>query len=734
MRAVPPPTDASQPETAPDAIRRKTVLALGTSALLAACGGGGSDDPGASPPPPPPGGGSLPPEQRLAALQAVATDYQRLCDGAIRADSQAVVALMRARPEYRQVTVMPDGCVCGEFIDGQIHVVANNQRTGAATARQGGADRLPRALDAGADKRVPHAKPAAVPAAAPQRVLTGVPASAAGVSVSSFVNYAQPDDGSAGEIERFTHWLSSAGVDLVPGWNPSVSNLKNLPELGFFNWLTHGGMLNGAGGITHALMTDTRADIENIVAHLPDLQAGNLVYYTGQYMYSRGKWAVDNFLAITPEFIRRYNWRFSRDSIVLVHACASDFAGFREAFRAAGAGVYGGWSHPVWVHAAVGAMHWMLDKFVASNLPVPTPSPRNRPHAYDTIQRIGADVSWMSYDDPSEGGLVEFRFTRLNDEPGCLLPSTARMEVDESQGRLTLYGSFGSTRGRVFVGTVLGTDPSGSDNYLPWRPEGKVTELPVHVWTAAAVTVDLPRTGAGSAGYIAVQVGRRWSNARALTRWNGQATVRSSGPGGLRLEHTLGYSLRADIGHWRDEPDGALQIVPVACTATPFEAPSHWTWAASGDHSHHDAPNQETTTVQWAGGRRFEMPQRSTPLDLQYYNVFGMVDRAQDQFRISIAGGAVGAMPTVEVVTNPNGSTRTDRLYNIGLPLSLSFPPATPGVPRVLGDDFSVAAGTLSSSEPTLLPLADPDIGVLEHVATWDSMRAEYPPHPNGGL
>lgn len=724
-------TSAPAPAEQTPGITRRALLGWGgTSALLTACGGGGGDSPqqpGGDPP-----GPALPPDQRLQALNAVAAEYERLCDGAIRAPSEAVAAFMRARPEYRRVTVMPDGCICGEFSDGQLHVVGNNQRTGqpvASTPAQARVEAPPRRRTA-----LGTAARTARPAADGDAPLAGVPSSAAGVSASTFANYAETD-GSAGEIQRFERFLSSAGLDMLPSWTATVENLKALPELGFFSWVTHGGMLQAGGGISHALMTDTPADLEGILAHLLDLQAGNLIYYTGQHMYARGRWAADNFLAITPAFIQRYAWRFSANSIVLIHACASDFAGFREAFRAAGAGVYGGWSHPVFVYAAVEAMHWMLDKFVASNLAVPTADPRNRPHDYEAIKRVGDEAGFLAYDDPSEGGTVSFRFTRLNDAPGGLLPSMVRMGVQEHLDRLVLYGSFGSVAGKVFVGTELATNPSGLDNYLPWRPAGTLTELAVLEWAADEVTVQLPRTGAGSAGYVAVQVGRRWGNARALTRWNGQMLVNSRGPGTLLLRHTLQFSVRCDVGLWRDEPDGPLRDALAAWTATPFDAPSTWTWLASGQHSHTE-PGPVTSTVNWSGTYRFELPTPQGQTDRQYYSVFGLIDRTRAQFRIAISGGALGAMPTVQVITTPDSSTRLESSFNIGLPLALSptpFPPDGPGLARALAADMSVAAGTLDVAEPTLLPLADPALTHLNHSVTWDAMTAEYPPNGYGG-
>ncbi len=725
-----PSASISQPRP----LTRRALLGWGgTAALLSACGGGGGGDDGGAGSSGEPGGPVIPAEQRAEALQAVAGEFDRLRNGGLSAPAEALADFMRSRPEYRRVTVMADGCVCGEFTDGQLHVVGNNLRPGRAT----GATALAPRADAPVQARPRPAHPAATRDAEPQshggRMLAGIPTSSAAISASCFVNYAHPD-GDPGDIHLFNDMLERAGLDVVTHWVPTVEHLREMPELGFFSWLTHGGMLQAGGAISHALMTRTPADVENIVAHLLDLQAGNLVYYTGQYLYSRGAWSAENFLAITPAFIERYRWRFSPDSIVLIHACASDFEGFKQAFRAAGAGVYGGWSHPVWVHAATYAMQWMLDKFIASNQAVPTPDPRNRAHDYAAIKHVGDEAELFRYDDPEEGGTVEFRFTRLNGEPAGLMPSMVRMQVEEPAQRLVLHGSFGSTQGRVFVGTTLATDEAGLDNYLPWRPAGTLTELTVVQWRRNEVTVELPRSGAGSAGYVAVQVGRRWSNARALTRWSGEVLVESGGPGTLRLRHSARYSLRCDIGLWRYEPDGQLQDVLMSATATPHE--STWSWIAAGQHSHTE-PGPVTTTVEWSGGDHYEVPATPRgPFDPQYYSVFAFIDRTQRQFRISISGGWLAAMPATEVIVTPNSSTRLDHMFNIGLPLALAPTPGSPtevGVLHTLGDDFSLSAGTLTSVEPTLLPLADPNVQTLTHTITWGEMSAEYPPHRSGG-
>jgi hypothetical protein len=88
------------------------------------------------------------------------------------------------------------------------------------------------------------------------------------------------------------------------------------------------------------------------------------------------------------------------------------------------------------------------------------------------------------------------------------------------------------------------------------------------------------------------------------------------------------------------------------------------------------------------------------------------------------------------VITLPDSSTRLESNFNIGLPLALSptpFPDGRPGINRTLAPDFSVPVGSLEATEPTLLPLANPNLNTLTHSITWDAMSAEYPPHRHGG-
>lgn len=135
---------------------------------------------------------------------------------------------------------------------------------------------------------------------------------------------------------------------------------------------------------------------------------------------------------------------------------------------------------------------------------------------------------------------------------------------------------------------------------------------------------------------------------------------------------------------------------------------------ASGQHVHTE-PGPETTTVQWSGTHRFELPQRWTPADPQYYSVFGMVNRTDREFCVAISGGAGTVMPVTEVIATPNGSTRSERRYSIGLPLALSpvpFPPGRPGIVR---------------------PLADRELNELNHTMEWDAMTPDCLPNGRGG-
>lgn len=724
------PTSAQRREL----LRRfgQAAAALSVPTWLAACGGGGGG--GASA-----GGngepGSLSAEERMLAMDSMKAEYDRLCNGRLSAPSEAVAAAMRQLPQFRRVEVMPDGCVWGQFVDGQHYVVGNNLKTGSNRVAGSSAPAsliAPPAAPRPSAKNDANARAAALAPGSGE--LSGVPSAAVALSLSSFSNYADAE-GTSFAIDNFEHLLKRAGHEVRDtdyGFAVTIELLKNMPELGFLNWFTHGGMLNGSGGITHALMTAEQVDEAGILAHLLDLDAGNLIYYLGQHVYRRGQWAADNFFAITPEFITRYRWRFSANSIVMIHACASDNAGFREAFRQAGASLYGGWSKPVWVHRAADAMTWLLDGFLAANLDIPTPEPRDRAFDYLSLKADFDEKQVTRYDDPTEGGEVSFNFTRFKDDPAGLMPSMVRATVMEHREQVILRGSFGNVRGRVFVGTDMATDPSGNAKYMPWWPAGTVTELVIDEWNADEVVARLPPDGAGSAGHIAVRVGDRWSNCRTLTRWRGTIHVIGRGPGSLVIEHRVHFAFRSDVGHWREMPKGPLQDGPAGLALIPDVVTSFWEWWASGSNTA-TVPGDVTLQVTWNGSGVVETSLE--PRANQVYTLLGSIDRRNRQVGLMFAGGSLGALPMRQVHTTPYGSTTTDGLADMSLPAALApADGAHLGIPLVLGDDLTIEGGEFTVAESSKLPTGESEPPPITYTVSWERIVPEYLPSGKAGV
>jgi hypothetical protein len=729
-RAAPPSTSPAAAATSDlPSIERRRLLQrtaglaawVALPAGLSACGGGSDGSSGHN-------AGAADAAARQATLEQARAEFDRLRGGGTRADPEALAAALRTTGAYTRVDVMADGCVSASLPDGHHLVVGNNMPALPVGGSVGApaANPAPATATARNPMQAIRAKSFAAAASGPP---TGVPASRRARSYCCFSNYVRAD-GEVGDFQAFDGELREAGWDMPAYERPTIDVLKTLPELGFLNWSTHGGTLNVDGTILHALLTREDVNIENLIAYLPDLNAGNLVYYVAADGYNpyRGGWTSGTYYAITPAFIANYGWRFSADSVVLIHACASDNPALRAAFAAAGASLYGGWDKPVWVHRAAAANDAMVDFLLASNLDTPDEEPLNRAHDHVAVKmRCDAD-GLTRYDDPSEGGVANFNFTVLRGEPAGLMPSMGRLTVLEGEDRLVLKGSFGSVPGKVCVGTDLADHPQ---QLLPAMPAGTVTELSVERWSPGEIVATLPRSGPGSAGYVAVQVGQRWGNARALTRWSGTITVPQRGPGSLALDHTLAFSLRADVLGWRNSPHGDMLAELAAVIGTPEGAPSHWGWRASGANARANTSGG-SLTVTWSGSGSVGLDPVPHTGDTEVYTIFGLWVPNARRFEVSIAGGRQRAVTVTQVLVSSTGTTKTVDEYTIELPSRLAADQGQPGMLWALGSEHDIPAGNWTGNEYVNLPTADPTSPAFATTIRWDRAAAEFPPDARG--
>ncbi|HEY1131085.1 MAG TPA: hypothetical protein VGF12_16890 [Roseateles sp.] len=690
---------------------------------LVGCGGGGSDTSPAPQPGGQPSGSDI--AARHAALTATQADFDRLRAGAAQANPVQLADTLRASGRFSRVDVMPDGGVAARFADGHWLLVGSPPAPAATRPAARSAAPMAPSATAGATASGPAATAAGPAAVRP----TGVPVSRAARSFCCFALYPR-EDGEIGRFDPFETPLRDAGWDIPGSQFAEVETLKSLPELGFLNWATHGGTLNADGTMTHALLTETMVEEHTLAAHQADLTAGRLIYYIAAIAWLRGSWESLTMFAITPTFISHYGWRFSSDSVVVINACASDNPALRDAFAAAGAALYGGWNKPVWVHRAGAVNDRLLDDFLATNRATAEGVPLNRPHDHVAILARTDAEGLTRYEDPTEGGVTRFNFTVLRGQPGGVMPTIQRLLVSEGESQLVLQGAFGSVPGAVWIGTEL-VAPDTHEG-LPWQPEAP-TELTLLRWSPEEVVVALPRSGPGSAGHVAVRVGSRWSNARPLTRWSGTLQLHQRGPGSLALQHTLAFSLRADIQPWRDGPHGPLRTARMPVLGTPADAPSHWDWRASGSHAHSSSPGS-TQTVSWSGAGRTPLTLLAGGAGNEFYSLVGFWNPAAPtpRFELAMVGARSSAVVATELIQEGGGSWTNTQTLSLELPDRLAEDGGQLGLRWAPDEEYALPASSAAFDHALALPMAGPDAPPLASTLQQPRTAAEHAPDTDG--
>jgi hypothetical protein len=156
----------------------------------------------------------------------------------------------------------------------------------------------------------------------------------------------------------------------------------------------------------------------------------------------------------------------------------------------------------------------------------------NLPAVYDDLKRRGWDQTTTSF------GNGELIYAPNTGDFGLLAPSIQYVETDEIAKKLILHGEFGA-------------DPGPGIRYV--RIAG--SDLNVTKWERKRIEADLLPEQHGD---VWVQIVARKSNIRQLTRWDGAMDYQVTGPGTLKVNATMRYRIRADVGKYRSAPGGPL--------------------------------------------------------------------------------------------------------------------------------------------------------------------------------
>ncbi|HEX6068984.1 MAG TPA: hypothetical protein VFZ18_04155, partial [Longimicrobiaceae bacterium] len=522
---------------------------LALLALLAACGEGG----GASPiepeePGPGPVDGEITETERSAAFQALDARIAQLQKQSLprEAFNAALAAWLGERPEFESAGVAELSSVWAVFRDGRVLVVANNRdpvppSDSVASSSPGLSPAISRALSPGG--AAARAEATALPEPRRVRLLHSLG--------TGFTGQAPIDD--------MARWFRDAGYEVAAGaeGDASVDVLRTVSGDAFFYLNTHGARADLKTGESYYVVgtstvrtprTDSIADIR------ADLASHRLVYLYAPNGVTApdGTQVWDERYAITHKFVDQY-MRFGRNGIVFLNVCGSTYPSptvqaFMDAVKRKGAGVYVGWSHTVNADPAYRGVRYFVDRLLGANEYRPE-NPEQRPFAWQAVleemQRKGLDT------DPVSGAKLTASVGAAGGRVvGPLAPSIRQVGANQWNDELVIVGAFG--------------EDTVPDRRVTIAGGGGETEMTIKEWTPEMITVELPRTGAGSRGDVVVEVDGVRSNPRKLMAWTGTLvyTVRDMGSLTHRIEMDL--DVRLDPASFRMKPgEEPMEPVPV---------------------------------------------------------------------------------------------------------------------------------------------------------------------------
>lgn len=588
----------------PEIVGAALLLAL----VASACGEGPTETSVEDLPPP---GESLSAEQRSRAMEDVQARVQSAVeagDDDPRAQLRAAADRIREMPEVLATVVSEQALSATVVLRGGMELVLMNNRRVGPGGSAASASRTGSREAAGADSASAEPSVSTAPAELP--------------SASKAVVWTIGGQGSSGTADRVEALLRQAGYDIA-GRGGSLQAMRSYDDIGALYLDTHGaayrtGSIDTQNGVfrpgptRYALQTSTSLEGDRreqfVQSNQGAIQDGRIVLSIPMQEPEK-PWKV----AITDEFIASH-WDLN-GGFALIHACYLGSAPFSPGGDCSGKCSSDGSSgertfHPEKIRQAVlrtaGALVsfdnltnaryarpsilYVFDRMLGTNERDPQRDPPLRPFDLAQVAEGLEERGLKSFDRPSWVGPLgvlesegnQVRVTVHGDASGTILrPSIRGMEIvddaAQSDGRLTLRGSFGSTQGEVRIAG---------------------TELDVTSWSADEIVARAPFEGAAARGPVTVsRSGQVESNAVPLTRWEGRLTG-SVAHCGARANGELDVRFRADVHRRRDELLAEADL--------PEEVVSYISPATEGDVRANGAGCGDSP-VTWTGGKEFRI-------------------------------------------------------------------------------------------------------------------------------
>jgi hypothetical protein len=662
-----------QEETLNSLDRREFLRLAATGAIavtgMIGCGSGGGGTAGG-----PGGGTALSFAQRQAVFNAIDSKIASLAGTDPNAREQELITYLRTRPEFEEVGQGRDGSIWGRFTDDRLYIIVANQ--GKDRSR----DLLPRTTS--------RAAPAELPVPARARVFNALD--------SGFLSYVLSTD----VTPEIRSMLAARGYTVTDG-EGTIDQLKLVTGDGVFYLDAHGGWGEGRGGQeVFSIVSSTTVSEATDAALDLDWRSKRLAYCTvatdGLFYSSTSK-----YYGITTEFLKTY-MSFGNEAIVFINACHSadpSSLDFLATMRGKISGVYVGWSHAAKMGDCNRAALYLFDRLLGANEVDPKENPPQRPFDYQSVK-----------DDMTAKGLTQSNAASLQFVPGLrpgesgpLAPTIQYMEVHELAGQLILIGKFGAR---------------------PPAAEGKVTvggsERTIVSWEKEEIIVQIPETGAGSAGDVIVTNRGRRSNARQLTAWDITMQYEYRNPALVELKATGPISLRfrADVGSYRNAA-GQAPVFPPYRFAIASRS-SGTSQVASGSVQSGDC------IIEWSGSARYAAAEHN-PADKTILVARLRIDPKSRTGNLGMAFGSPSDGPLRNIISCPGHITNEllglvfggmDAVAEFESPTSKVSHPPIPlfSFAFQMANDFSIPGRSYASlgnlvkvSWSTTQPTAPPD-------------------------
>lgn len=505
----------------------------------------------------------------------------------------------------------------------------------------------------------------------------------------------------------------------------SIENLKSVTGDAVFYLYTHG----GGGAIPNpppkkdstyvmSLWTTDPVNSANEKAFKQELDEKKLAYMFSTFDTDK---PVPHY-GITGGFIKAY-MSFAENSIIYVDACNSNrtvstggaFTNLVMDKAVNKRATYIGWTFETNEFMATQASQFIFDRLLGANTAgsgstsIPKEDPEQRPFDLD---RIFSDLKRRGFDVCANGATLMYN-SRASDEI-LLTPNIERMEMYEHTNILSIYGNFGSEKGKVTIGGKEIT------NILDWTP--------------GTINCEIPETGDGSAGDVIVSVHDHPSNPVPLTAWDIKLNY-ATDDNGVRLEGAINLRLRADIHPTRTapaEPPSLPEFVDYSpSSGYLFSNSSNATYHIGGQKYArcNVAPCvsyfEEIPTVK-SGTVPYLKLGATQPSLVSFYNW------SQDRktIKIDLLSIALPDVTTTKFKTRydcPKGDEETE--HDVTSYMGFTLPSTEVGdiVRLEIADNYNIRAGSYSRSIPRPWNPCDQS-GTYHILVTWDLIRPVSPP------